>query len=95
MYLRFLSEFFSLDAVRRSDPESLAEIIEPLGFYNMRSESLTEMADSHDSLPSNVDELRDLPRIGDYVANSTVCFALDRQVPILDRNVDRVYSRVR
>ncbi|SFR53352.1 A/G-specific DNA-adenine glycosylase [Halogeometricum rufum] len=94
VYPRFLSEFPSLDAIRCSDVESLVEVIEPLGFYNMRVEALDEIATSYDSLPRDADELTELTRVGDYVANATVCFALDRQVPILDRNVDRVYGRV-
>jgi A/G-specific adenine glycosylase len=94
VYPQFISEFPSLEAIRRSDHESLVEVIEPLGFYNMRSEALSEIAATHDTLPTDEGELRELPRVGDYVANATVCFALDRQVPILDRNVERVYDRV-
>lgn len=94
VYPRFLSKYPSLEAIRRSDVDSLVEIIKPLGFYNMRSEALSDIAASHDTLPTDVERLQELPRVGDYVANATICFALDRQVPILDRNVERVYTRV-
>lgn len=32
--------------------------------------------------------------MGRYVANATVCFALSRPLPVLDRNVERIYGRV-
>ena len=32
--------------------------------------------------------------MGRYVANATLCFAQGDRLPILDKNVERVYSRV-
>ncbi|ELZ68570.1 HhH-GPD family protein [Haloferax prahovense DSM 18310] len=94
VYPKFLSQYPSLEAVRRSDVASLADAIEPLGFQNIRSEALFTIASEYDSLPTDPTDLRELPRVGEYVANATACFALDAQIPILDRNVDRIYSRV-
>jgi A/G-specific adenine glycosylase len=34
-----------------------------------------------------------LPRVGRYVANTTVCLVRNERVPSLDRNVERVYER--
>jgi A/G-specific adenine glycosylase len=94
VYPRFLDRFPSLGAIEEADESELAELIEPLGFYNMRSGALKRIADEHDALPETVEELTDLTRVGPYVANATLCFARGEPLPILDRNVERVYSRV-
>jgi A/G-specific adenine glycosylase len=94
VYPDFLQTFPDLTAIRKSEIEHVTEVIEPLGFQNMRAEALAEIATDHDELPKSADELTNLPRVRRYVANATVCFAHDRPLPIVDRNVDRVYRRV-
>lgn len=94
VYPRFLDRFPDLRSIKRSDEEEIVSVIEPLGFYNMRSEALKSIATERERLPDTVEELTELPRVGDYVANATLCFAHGEALPILDRNVDRVYSRV-
>lgn len=94
VYTEFLDEFPSLEAIEAAHEDDLAEVIEPLGFYNIRSRALKEIAEENDGLPDTTDELLELPRVGEYVANATLCFANDATVPILDRNVERIYSRV-
>lgn len=94
VYPRFLERFPSFRAIEAADERELVEVIEPLGFYNMRSDALKQIADEHDTLPETVDELTNLVRVGPYVANATLCFARGEPLPILDRNVERVYNRV-
>jgi A/G-specific adenine glycosylase len=60
----------------------------------MRAEALIEIAERHDQLPSEVDALLKLPRVGPYVANATLCFGDNQRKAIVDRNVRRVYPRV-
>ncbi|GAB3310898.1 hypothetical protein [Haloplanus salinarum] len=60
----------------------------------MRSRALEEIAATYETLPSDTDELQTLPRVGVYVANATICFALAEPLPVVDRNVVRVYRRV-
>ena len=69
-------------------------MIEPLGFYNLRAEALKTIAAERSELPETVDELTELPRVRHYVANATLCFSRGEPLPILVRNVKRVYSRV-
>lgn len=94
VYPAFLDRFGSLEAIRGVDEATLASAIEPLGFQNMRASALKTIAAEHDSLPRSSEALQALPRVGDYVANASLCFALDRRLPIVDRNVVRVYDRV-
>lgn len=94
VYPEFLSEFPTLRALRDAETDRLRTVIEPLGFQRIRSEALIEIAATHHELPRERSELIELPRVGPYVADATVCFACSRRVPILDRNVVRVYDRV-
>lgn len=94
VYSDFLERYPSLKSINESDRDDLEEIIEPLGFYRMRAEALLDIASPMDTLPDQESELRDLPRVGPYVANATLCFALERPQPIVDRNVVRAYDRI-
>lgn len=94
VYPRFLDRFPSLESLQEADEETVTQVIEPLGFQNMRAAALARIAAEHHTLPETVDELEKLERVGPYVANATLCFALGRQLPVVDRNVERVYQRV-
>lgn len=94
VYPRFLERFPDLDAIESANKKEVVDVIKPLGFYNMRSDALQSIASEQESLPDTVEELTDLPRVGQYVANATLCFTYGEQLPVLDRNVERVYSRV-
>lgn len=94
VYPRFLDRFPSLESLQNADEETVTRVIEPIGFQNLRAEALTRIASEHGTLPETVDELEKLERVGPYVANATLCFALGRQLPVVDRNVERVYRRV-
>lgn len=44
-------------------------------------------------VPSDVPTLLQLPGIGDYTARAVACFAYGKNVPVVDTNVRRVYTR--
>ncbi|MCU4802401.1 hypothetical protein OB920_18655 [Halobacteria archaeon HArc-gm2] len=94
VYPRFLELFPTLDEIADANEDELVEVIEPLGFQNMRAQALKRIASTHDHLPTRAESLMELPRVGRYVANATLCFARGDRLPVLDRNVERVYSRV-
>jgi A/G-specific adenine glycosylase len=94
VYPTFLGRFPSLESVAETGADALEETIRPLGFQRMRAEALAQIAAEYESLPETSGELQMLPRVGPYVANATLCFALERPLPIVDRNVNRVYGRV-
>lgn len=94
VYPVFLERFPSLAALDDASPEEIEATIEPLGFQRMRTEALNEIAEGYDTLPRDREQLLSLTRVGPYVADATLCFALERPLPILDRNVVRVYDRV-
>jgi len=94
VYPTFLDRFPSLTTIRGADRAKLVDVIKPLGFYNMRADALQSIAEEYDTLPPDAERLSNLHRVGDYVANATLCFAHDEPLPVLDRNVERIYNRV-
>jgi len=93
-YPHFLEEYPDLSSLELATEKELADVIRPLGFQNRRSSALSSIGNSIGEMPRDPDGLMDLPRVGRYIANATLCFALDRSIPILDRNVERIYGRV-
>lgn len=66
--------------------------------YPRRALRLKECAqaivDEHGGVvPHDVDTLLGLPGIGDYTARAVACFAYEENVPVVDTNVRRVYTR--
>jgi A/G-specific adenine glycosylase len=66
--------------------------------YHRRAKALHDAAtmirDEFDgAVPSEIDELRRLPGVGEYSANAVGSFAFGRHVAIVDTNVGRVLAR--
>jgi A/G-specific adenine glycosylase len=93
-YRGFLRNYPDLRAIRGASVDELETAIKPLGFQRMRAEALVSIASDYEELPKRSNELQKLPQVGPYVAAATLCFAEERPLAILDRNVDRVYGRV-
>lgn len=90
----FVDRYPDLESIAAADEADLATTIEPLGFQNMRAEALSAIASHHEQIPRTRDGLLELERVGPYVADATLCFALSDPQPLVDRNVVRVYDRV-
>jgi A/G-specific adenine glycosylase len=66
--------------------------------YHRRAKALHDAArrirDEFDGkVPSDVDDLRSLPGVGEYTANAVASFAYGTPVAVLDTNVGRILSR--
>jgi A/G-specific adenine glycosylase len=96
IYVEFIKEYPTLEHLAEADREELIEIIQPLGLYNYRADAFMEIAEraADGGLPEDEDELSDLPQVGPYVLNATLCFGFDEERPIMDTNVERIYGRV-
>lgn len=95
VYPKLLEAYPSMDALRNTNRDDLVDVIRPMGFQNRRADALLEIAEMTDgSLPKCLNEMLQLPQVGRYGANATLCFALDYQLPIVDRNVERIYGRL-
>jgi A/G-specific adenine glycosylase len=96
IYEEFLSAYPSLTELAEADRDELANTIYSLGFQNQRSEALISIGQAlHGSgVPDDAERLLELPYVGRYAANTTLCFAFGEPRPIVDANVVRVYNRI-
>lgn len=96
LYDTFLERYPSLEALANADEEALAELLHPLGLQNRRAAAFIKIGRKlgDNGIPDTEEELLELPYVGDYAANATLCFAFGERRPIVDTNVIRVYDRV-
>lgn len=94
VFPEFVEQYPDLETIAATDETDLAAAIEPLGFQNRRAKALMAIAAGKEYLPRTRDGLLALPRVGPYVADATLCFALAEPRTLVDRNVRRVYARV-
>jgi len=96
IYVKFLSTYPSLEELSRANRDELADIIYSLGFQNQRSKALVSIGQAlrGSGVPDDAERLLELPYVGRYAANATLCFAFGESRPIVDANVVRVYNRI-
>lgn len=92
VYETFHDRFPSPAAVHRATPEEIFEVVEPLGFGNRKTRTLTALAeaveDDHAGIvPNDLTVLQSLPRIGPYTARACLCFAFGEPLALVDTNV--------
>jgi A/G-specific adenine glycosylase len=95
---RFLNKLPTFKAVAEAKEEDVLALWEGLGYYN-RARNLKKLAKEiqdkyNGQFPTERDQILDLPGIGEYTAGAVMTFALEKRAPIVDTNVDRVYTRV-
>jgi A/G-specific adenine glycosylase len=96
-YKDIITKFKTIRELSDADVTDLKELIKPLGLHN-RAELLIDISKEvmnrfDGKIPSNYDELISIKGIGQYIANSILCFSYDFRVPIVDESVKRVMSR--
>lgn len=96
VYIEFIDRFPNLRSLKQATQDEIAKVVRPLGLQSKRSKAIYEMAAAidGDTVPDTQDGLLELPQVGRYVANATLCFGRGDRLPIVDRNVKRVYGRV-
>lgn len=83
-----------------SKPESyLEKLLHPFGMQKRKAREvrlLTEslVKDFGGNVPADGEDLKELPGVGDYIANAVLCFAYNQRTPVVDTNVIRVLGRV-
>ena len=95
-YREFLSRFPTFQSLASAEAADVIRAWSPLG-YNRRAVNLhrlaREVAASGERLPETLDGLLALPGIGPYTARAVACFALRREVAVVDTNIRRVLAR--
>jgi A/G-specific adenine glycosylase len=96
IFNEFIERYPSMVELRDAEEADIAGLLSPLGLHNRRASSLVKIGTriGDDPLPTDEEELLELPHVGKYVANAVLCFAHGEPRPVVDRNVIRVYQRV-
>jgi A/G-specific adenine glycosylase len=97
-YRRWMESFPTIDALADADLDLVLSRWEGLGYYrrahNLHQAAQYVMTHYGGTLPRNIDELRQLPGIGPYIAAAIAALAFNQDVIALDGNLRRVISRV-
>jgi A/G-specific adenine glycosylase len=95
IYDEFVDRYPRLDALTEAKVEAVTSLLKPLGLQNVRAKALIDIANEYadGGIPDDKEALLELPYVGPYAANATLCFAFDERRPIVDANVVRVFNR--
>ena len=93
----FTNKFKTLNALSKSNENEILKMWEGLGYYRRARNLLAcskQLVNKYNSrLPKNIDELKNLPGIGDYTANALLGLVYNKPTLAIDGNVKRVISR--
>ncbi len=97
-FLRWIERFPDIAAVAEANEEDILKLWEGLGYYK-RARNLHTTAriimDSHGGqVPEDHKVLLSLPGIGPYTASAISSIAFNNDIPVIDANVERVFSRL-
>jgi len=97
-FRRWLQRFPDISAVAAADEQEILKYWEGLGYY-ARARNLLKaariMVEYHEaSVPDNPEALLELPGIGPYTAAAIASIAYNRDVAVVDANVERVITRI-
>jgi A/G-specific adenine glycosylase len=98
VYLPFIKKYPTPQLLAQADIDTLRADIHLLGISDrarrLKTSAQTIVLFHGGTVPSNRKHLLQLLGVGDYIANAVLCFAFNKDVPILDTNVIRVIERV-
>ncbi|MAG33288.1 MAG: A/G-specific adenine glycosylase [Deltaproteobacteria bacterium] len=95
---RFLETFPDVASLAAADIDEVYAVWTGLGYYsrarNLKAAAETVVADCDGRLPNGAEGLRQLKGIGRYTAGAIASIAFDREEPLVDGNVVRVFTRL-
>ena len=95
---RFLETFPDIESLAHAELDDVYASWTGLGYYsrarNLKAAAETIMDEYDGRLPNTAEDLRKLKGIGRYTAGAVASIAFDREEPLVDGNVIRVFSRL-
>ena len=95
---RFLETFPDVESLARADLDDVYASWTGLGYYsrarNLKAAAETIVDEYDGQLPDTAERLRHLKGIGRYTAGAVASIAFDREEPLVDGNVIRVFTRL-
>ena len=97
---KFIKKYPNIHSIKKISKDVLKEDLRPLGLYETRAEILKKLANELETkyegqIPSQYDELIELYGIGKYIANAVLCFGYNKNVILVDTNINRIFSRLK
>jgi len=98
VYTLFINKYQTPEKLASAKENDLAEILRPLGLAYRTKRFLDIgkllMNNFQNKVPKKESDLITLPGVGPYIANAVLCFAYNKEVPLIDTNILRVLNRV-
>ena len=96
---KFFERYTTPEEVACADIDEIKKIIHSIGFYNVKANRIKDVAkmlvEKHGgSVPSNVDDLLQLPGVGRKTANCVLVYAFDKPAIPVDIHVHRISNRL-
>jgi A/G-specific adenine glycosylase len=93
-YQEFLNRYPTVHTLASAKTADLISLWSGLG-YNRRVIHLQNAAKSIAAygFPNSIEGMMDLPGIGPYTARAVMCFAFHKDIPVVDTNIRRIFSR--
>lgn len=96
-FARWLERFPTLDSLASASLDDVLKAWEGLGYYSRARNlhrAVREVTTNHAGrVPDDPELFRSLPGVGRYTAGAVMSIAFDREEPIVDGNVRRVFAR--
>ncbi len=97
-FLRWIERFPGVADVAEADEQEILKHWEGLGYYararNLHKAAKLLVKEFHGEVPCDVEQLLLLPGVGSYTAAAIASVAGNRDVPVVDANVCRLFSRI-
>jgi A/G-specific adenine glycosylase len=95
---KWMKSFPTVRALAEADEQQVLNAWEGLGYYsrarNLHKAARIVVEQYGGEVPRDLDQLAKLPGIGRYTLGAIASIAFDMNVPALDGNIKRVYSRI-
>ena len=96
---RLLSRYPDIDSLADADPEEIAELIKPAGFYRRKGEQLKKIAgilrdEHHSSIPADMDTIMSLPGVGIKTASLVLNLGFGIDALCVDCHVHEISNRL-
>jgi len=97
-YKRWMKRFPTIAELAKAPLDDVLKLWEGLGYYsrarNLHAAAGRIIEEFDGLLPKQASDLMSLPGIGRYTAGAIASIAFDQQVPVLDGNIVRVFTRL-
>ena len=97
-FIKFVSKIPNLKVLSTSNEKKILKLWEGLGYYrrakNLQKTAKILIENYNGKLPTQFEEIKKLPGIGEYTANALLALVYDKPRIPIDGNVKRVFSRL-